>query len=478
MDMVANVADASPMAKVRAMRAHVSRLGGLIALALTALAHAQSPPPIALVGGAVIDGTGAARVENTTVLIEGDRITAVGRDLAIPAGAKVVDVSGKTLVPGLFDMHGHYYGNVGGKIVDLFEPYARLYLAGGVTTTFSPGDFNPAGMVAFAARVRRGENAGPRILTAGPYIDLAPSAIGWIEGVKDADAAVAKLAEWRNRIDGVKVYTSITEAQLAAVIDAAHTAKLRVTGHLRSVTAARAIALGIDRLEHGIFAMSEFAEGGSDPYDLDYYQKLAALDLDAPNVRKLIDAIAGKRVVLDPTIVILQTGLAPFEPVTQDFDKYIAPAVLARYQRVEQMTARMTKRHGDASNKAIEGAIGKAKEFAVCVHRGGGVVVAGTDPVDVRVLPGWGLHRELRNFVEGGMRPLEALRCASYNAAHALGLADRLGTLEPGKHADIVVVDGDPSVDITALAQTTAVYRDGVAYDPRELRKGAEGAIQ
>ena len=454
----------------------------LAALALALLAPVSAtqtqPSALALVGGALIDGTGAPRVEGVTVLLRGQRIAAVGRDVQVPADALVVDVAGKTLMPGLFDMHGHYYGNTGGKIGNLFEPYALLYLAGGVTTTFSPGDFDPEGMQQFRDRCRRGDAIAPRILTAGPYFDHDPSYIPWIHGIADADAAVQLLQRWRERIDGVKVYTRITEDELSAVLTAAHAAKLTVTGHLESVTATRAIELGIDRLEHGLFAMSEFARRGSEPFDLAYHERIAGLDLDGAAVQALIKSIVQHHVVVDPTIVVIQASLGRLDPVTAEIEKYFGDGVLDRWRRVESMRDRMTKRHGEAWPKAVDASLKKAKEFVGRVHRAGGSVVAGTDPVAITLLPGWALHRELSNFVDGGLTPLEALRCASYGAAKALGLAAELGTIEVGKRADLLIVAGDPSADLAALSRIETVIQDGVRHEAAALRRRAEGGIR
>jgi len=112
------------------------------------------------------------------------------------------------------------------------------------------------------------------------------------------------------------------------------------------------------------------------------------------------------------------------------------------------------------------------------VHRAGGSVVAGTDPVAIMLLPGWALHRELSNFVDGGLTPLEALRCASYGAAKALGLAAELGTIEVGKRADLVIVAGDPSADLAALSRIETVIQDGVRHEAAALRRRAEGGIR
>lgn len=149
----------------------------------------------ALVGGTIIDGTGKPLLEGYTILIRGERIAEVGRKVKIPKGATVLDMTGKTVIPGLFDMHGHMYIRGSGPQHSQFEAYSLLYLAGGVTTIRSPGDFEPQGMVEWRERVKRGEAIGPRIFTAGPYFDGCPSHVDWIKCRSSGVVAEQKYAD-------------------------------------------------------------------------------------------------------------------------------------------------------------------------------------------------------------------------------------------------------------------------------------------
>ena len=184
-----------------------------LVLAIEAPAGAQDtqrapPPDFALVGGTVIDGTGSPPRPKCTVVVRAGRIAAVAPDEAAPEGVITIDVTGNCILPGLIDMHGHLYANDGTTIQNQFAPYALLYLAGGVTTVFSPGDFDPEGTVALRASIERGEAICRRVLTAGPYFDHRPSRVGWIRGVDSADEARQLLDAWKGRIDGVSTRAS------------------------------------------------------------------------------------------------------------------------------------------------------------------------------------------------------------------------------------------------------------------------------
>lgn len=441
--------------------------------ALTQTETRPSPQRFALVGAAVIDGTGAPPRAGWTILIEGDRIADVGPDVKVPEGTQVIDLKGKTVLPGLIDMHGHLYANTG-KIKNQFAAYPKLYLAGGVTTVFSPGDFDPEGMVDLRRRLREGKEIGTRVFCGGPYFDHEPSAVGWIKGTDTADQARKKLEEWKDKIDGVKVYTRITEEQLKVVLEVAHAAGLRVTGHLGSITVKRALELGIDRLEHGIFAMSDLTPSQEmTPRAMsDRDRILGTADLDSPEMSALIAQIAKQRVVIDPTIVIFQSQLPDVEPVTPDYKRFFGENALK-----SDRTRKLNPRRMPDDVQHVRNAIKNQMRFVKKVHDAGGIVVAGTDPVDPSLIPGYGLQREIRNFVEVGLKPLAALKAASLDAATALKKEKDLGSIEKGKLADLVVVSGDPSSRIEDIGRTEAVFQAGVRHDPAELRKSVEGLI-
>ena len=455
-----------------------------LVLAIEAPAGAQDtrrapPPDFALVGGTVIDGTGSPPRPKCTVVVRGGRIAAVGPDEAVPEGVTTIDVTGRCILPGMIDMHGHLYANDGKTIRNQFVPYALLYLAGGVTTVFSPGDFDPEGTVAFRESVKRGEAIGPRVLTAGPYFDHRPSHLDWIRGVNSADEARQLFDAWKGRIDGVKVYTSIQEPELVAVIGSAHEAGLRVVGHLDSVTATRAIELGIDGLEHGIFTMSELA--GPFPGwfpTTPWLAKLAALDVDAPPMKPLIASIVERHVVIDPTTVTFQELLPDFVAVAPDWKRFTAPESVKPIDDLFAMLRQEASKQGPQWLEALHGALRKQNQFVKAVHDRGGIVVTGTDPVGVNLVPGYALHRELRNLVEAGFTPLEAIKAATQDAARALRRDAEIGTIAPGKVADLVVVGGDPAHAIDDVGRTEIVIAGGVRHDPAELRRLAEKGIK
>lgn len=426
----------------------------------------------ALVGGSVIDGTGAPPRADQTILIRGERIERVGREVPIPAGATVIDITGKTVIPGLIDMHGHMYVNASGSQHSQFEAYSLLYLAGGVTSIRSPGDFEPAGMLARREAIERGDAIGPRIFAAGPYFDHDPSQVNWIEGVRSPEEAVALLNRWKGSIDYVKFYTRISEAEFIAVLNAAHKTGLSATAHLGSITAARAIELGIDGLEHGIFAMPEFFPPPNSGKDR--WCALADVDLASPEVERLIGAIVDRRVVIDPTIVTYQSLHPRFEPATHDWMKYFSPEA-QRYQRKRLETPRARDPVSDA---CLSRAIAKQIAFVGKVHDRGGIIVAGTDPVLVTLTPGYGLHRELKNLVAAGLTPVEAVNAATLVAATALRREKDLGSIQPGKMADLVVVEGHPAARIEDVSNTQMVFKAGVRYEPIALRTSAEGQIR
>lgn len=442
-------------------------------LTLSAAGADAAQPVTALVGARVIDGTGAAPHEGWTVLVQGERIIAAGPKVKIPKDATRVDLTGKTLLPGLIDMHGHMYARVAGKIKDVFESYPLLFLAGGVTSIRSPGDLDPDGMYALKEKVARGEVPGPRIFMGGYYIDNEPSQIGWFKPVKSAEEAKARVEEWKNRIDVVKFYTSVTEDEMKAGIAAAKAAGIPTTGHLGSITAGHAIDLGINGLEHGIYAMSEL--GAPNPKKQEGCP-LGKLEVDGPQVTALIDKIVKNHVAIDPTFVVLFLGLPEMmEPMTPDWLDYFAEGDART--GAQKLMQSMAAKEGEALDCAMRSR-DNALKFVGKVQARGGIILTGTDPVAPNLLPGWALHREMKYLTQAGLTPLQAIRAATYNAATVLHRDKDFGSIAKGKFADMVVVNGDPSKRIEDIGNTVMVFKEGKRFDPAELRAAAKGKLQ
>ncbi|MEQ1891451.1 MAG: amidohydrolase family protein [Planctomycetota bacterium] len=476
------------------MRANPARVVLLLVFLVFFVAGASSAPRratpglvrpagglVALVGATVIDGTGAAPVERCTILIEGQRIRALGRDLALPDGTETIDVAGQTILPGLIDMHGHLFTNLGGTYKNQLMPFARLYLAGGVTTIFTAGEEEPEEALDFRDAQRAGTEVGTRIYSPGPYFNHSGNDIDFLGGLDGPDSARAEFAKWKERLDGVKVYMDITPEEFTAVASAAHAAGLKVTGHLGSLTATQAIALGIDRLEHGLYAMSEFGRPNpARPFDVEYLSGLADADFESGPGAAMIDAIVANGTVLDPTVVVLESLFAGQLELTPDWQRYLAPRTR---QVLEQMDKALTSMRAAAApreewNELVARVLEKQRELIRRVHKKGGRVVGGTDPVFADVLPGYGLQREMEHFVQAGLTPLETIRTCTRNAAEALGLEKELGSIAPGLSADLIVLADDPMKDIRALGSTVAVWQAGARYSPEELRASVVGKIE
>ena len=421
---------------------------------------------IALVNGRVIDGTGAPAYLDWTVLIQGTRILAVGPDIEIPDGAHIIDLTGKTLLPGMFDMHGHLFSYNGQNQIFESIAYPRLYLAGGVTTIFTAGEMNPEAAIALRENINNGQAIGPQILTTGPYFS-GGNAASWMLKAGSPEDMLTLYNQWSPRIDGVKFYTRIPEDQFKTVLDAAHADGLIVTGHLESISGMRAIDLGIDGLEHGLFGMSEFFQKGAS-FGVQYCA-ISELDLTSAPVIDIINALVQHGTYLDPTIVVFQPELPNFEPLIEDWEKYLdenaRDSIRSAIQSMEQQ------------GECLQIALDKQAQFVKAVHDRGGLIVTGTDPVIPILLPGYSLHRELENLVDAGLTPLEAIQAATLNSAIATLLDSQKGSIALGKIADLIIVDGNPDIDITAIGNTVMVFKNGVPYVPELLRKSVEGLI-
>lgn len=421
---------------------------------------------IALVNGRVIDGTGTPAHLGWTVLIQGTHILAVGPDIEIPDGTYVVDLAGKTILPGMFDMHGHLYSYNGQNQIFESIAYPRLYLAGGVTTIFTAGEMEPESAIALREDINNGQAIGPQILTAGPYFSGGNTA-SWMLKAGSSEEMLALYNQWSSRIDGVKFYTRIPEDQFKVILDAAHADGLIVTGHLESIPALRAIELGIDGLEHGLFGMSEFFPKGTS-FEVQYCA-ISQLDMTSASVVEVVDALVQHQTYLDPTIVVFQPELADFKPLAEDWEKYldesVRDSILVSIQSMKQ------------SGECLQIALEKQAQFVKMVHDRGGLIVTGTDPVIPILLPGYSLHRELENLVNAGLTPLEAIQAATLNSAIAIRLDSEKGSIAPGKIADLVIVDGNPDINITDIGNTVMVFKYGVPYTPELLRKSVEGLI-
>jgi imidazolonepropionase-like amidohydrolase len=442
----------------------------------------EDAPVIALQHVRVIDGTGAPARTDQTLLIADGRIAALGdaASIKIPEGAKVLDLSGHTVIPGLVGMHDHMYYPAPGGGLPLYPEHAfsfpRLYLAGGVTSIRTTGSVETYTDLELKGAIDEGNMVGPKIHVTGPYLEGKGAFTLQMHQLVDAEDARKTVEFWiAQGVTSFKAYMNITPEELGAATKAAHTHGIKVTGHLCSIGFREAASLGIDDLEHGFFVDTEFLPGkehGKCP-DTNAAER-ALLDLDAKSgaMHDVIQDLIAHHVVITSTLPVFEESVpnrAPLEPRVLDA---MTPDARISYLRVRSAIS------DNAANSIWPQLFKKELEFEREFVKEGGTLLAGLDPTGYGgVIAGFGDQREVELLVEAGFTPLEAIHIATSNGAEFLGELDKIGTLAAGKIADVVVIQGDPSANIKDIEKVTLVFKDGVGYDSAKLIESTKGQV-
>lgn len=469
-----------------------SLLSFALLLALTGLAQAPQrfsnevrdfitidAPVVALTHARLIDGTGAPVKEDQTVLISGGRIEATGpaASLAPPAGAKTIDLTGKTVMPGFVMLHEHMFYPTGR--LALFNEqgwsFPRLYLACGVVSLRTAGSVEPYTDLNLKRLIDDGRIPGPKMDVTGPYLDGVGSFATQFHILTGPDDARSMVEQWADRgATSFKAYMYITRAELGAAVEAAHRRRTKITGHLCAVGFREAAALGIDNLEHGIIIDTEFVPGKKPdvcPAQNDTVSVIARLDIESAPVQDMIRDLVAHHVAVTSTLPVFEAFVPNRPPLQQRMlDAMTADA------RIQYLTAR--SRVGERRDSPWPVAFQKEMQFERDFVRAGGLLLAGTDPTgNGGVLAGFGSQREIELLVEAGFTPLQAIQIATSNGAQFLGEADRVGTLAPGKQADMIVVAGDPSTNIGDVERVETVFKDGIGYNSARLIESVRGSV-
>ena len=424
----------------------------------------------------VIDGTGAPARDDQTVILRDGRIAAVGAEgrVAIPAGAFEMDLTGQSVIPGLVMVHEHlFYPTGNGVYANLSASFPRLYLAGGVTAMRTGGNMNGYGEINTAKAIERGDMAGPWIDATAPYVNSPPGLAFTQQTPTVRDGADARrfVDYWADQgATSFKAYMQISRATLGAAITAAHARGLRVTAHLCSVTYAEAAALGIDNLEHGFFASTDFAidKRPDECKQLPQAALAEAIDPARPAMRALIADLVRRDVALTSTLAIFET-FTPGRPLPRGLD-LLTPQLREDYERRHAATSQRVSPYTQLFRA------GMAAELAFA--RAGGLLIVGTDPTGGGgLVPGYSNQRGLELLVEAGFTPLEAIRIGTLNGATFLRRDAEIGSIAAGKQADLVVIAGDPSRDIGDLRRVRLVFKQGVGYDPAKLIESVRGRV-
>jgi enamidase len=382
----------------------------------------------------------------------------------------VIDLTGRTVMPGLVMLHEHlYYPTGGGTYANLSESFTRLYLAGGVTSMRTGGNTNGYGEINIARAIAAGRKPGPWMDATAPYLEGPGAFTGQMYELKDAADARRMVNFWADAgATSFKAYMNISREMLGASIDEAHRRGLKVTGHLCSVTYAEAARLGIDNLEHGFFASTDFVAGKQpDNCPSEGQAALAEIDAGDESFRSLVRTLIDEDVALTSTLTIFET-FVPGRPVPPGLD-VIEPQLREQFQ---QLHARIAA----GANSRYTKLYPRAAALEVAFARAGGLLVVGTDPTGGGgVVPGYSNQRALELLVEAGLSPLEAIRVGTLNGAIYLGRDDRVGSIAVGKQADLVVVNGNPAANIADVRNVQLVFKQGVGYDPKRLIDSVRG---
>jgi imidazolonepropionase-like amidohydrolase len=443
-------------------------------------------PVIALVHVRVIDGTGAVPRDDQTIVIADGKIQSIGpaATATVPSTAQTLDLKGYTVLPGLVGMHNHMFFPQGGSppmYSNMAISFPRLYLALGVTTIRTTGSVVPYTDLETKKLIDAGRMIGPKMHITAPYLEGRGAFTPVMHTLTGADDARRMVNFWADQgATSFKAYMNISRDELRAAVEEAHKRGLKVTGHLCSIGYREAAEIGIDNLEHGLFADSEFVAdkkpdqcpGGA------VSASLRQLDLNSAPVQETIRTLVAKKVAITSTLPVFEAAGAP---LTQSgigaSSALMNPrvfAVMSTDARVRYLTARARV----SSTSDFVSLLRKAMDFERAFVAAGGLLIAGLDPTgNGGIVAGFGDLRQVELLVEAGFTPVEAIKIASFNGAKFLGEDARIGSIAAGKQADLMVVKGNPAANIADIEKVEIVFKDGVGYDSEKLIQSVQGLV-
>jgi imidazolonepropionase-like amidohydrolase len=431
-------------------------------------------PVVALTHVRLLDGTGAAAAPDRTVVLTGGRIAAVGPSATtpIPEGAEVHDLTGHTVIPGLVSLHEHlWFGGVQ-QSTPMPPEGTMLYLGMGVTTAMTAGTQFPYHDLNLKNAIEAGVAPGPRLHVTGPYLTGGPPRWTSNRVVNSPEEARRVVAYWgAEGATWMKFLGGSTREVMAAAIAEAHARGMRVTGHLCSVTFTEAAEMGLDALQHGFITNSGYVPGKApDVCPPENMRIQADVDVESPEVREDIRRIVAAGASVVSTLGVYET---------------FSPARARLLPRAMEMLRPGTRAEVEANHADLvaggllvpERLLEKMMRWERLFVEAGGLLGAGSDPWGTGFLPGFGNLRNYELLLEAGFTAPEAVRILTLNGARILGEDGRLGSVEVGKLADLVVIRGDVETSPRAIYEVVTVFKDGIGYDSARLQDAAKGSL-
>jgi imidazolonepropionase-like amidohydrolase len=443
-------------------------------------------PVVALTHVRVVDGTGSAAREDQTVIFSKGKIDWLGDAASanVPKDARVMDLHGYTVIPGLVGMHDHLFYPMGDAIYgEMGFSFPRLYLAAGVTTIRTTGSLEPYTDIEIKKAIDAGKAVGPAIHPTGPYLEGPGTFALQMHQLSGPEDATDTVNYWLDEgVDNFKAYMFITPAELSAAVAAAHKRGAKVTGHLCSIGFREAAAIGIDDLEHGLLVDTEFypwKKPGECPEKQDMHM-ISKLDVQSGPVHDMIQDLVQHHVAITSTLPVFETFVPGRPPIQQRLLDALSPDARGEFLKNKVRVgdaAQIARRYG-ADGSPWPAAFKKEMEFERAFVKAGGLLLTGLDPTGIGgVIAGFGDQRGVELLVEAGFTPVEAIHIATANGAQFLGESDRIGTVAAGKQADLVVIKGDPSKKIEDIENVEIVFKKGVGYDSAKLIESVRGVV-
>ncbi|HMQ08868.1 MAG TPA: amidohydrolase family protein [Saprospiraceae bacterium] len=415
---------------------------------------------LALINSTIVDGTGSEIKYSQTIIIEDGLFSAVGNDyeIKIPKNAKIIDLKGKTVIPGIVGMHNHLH--IPG-FPDVGDISAKLYLASGVTTIQTCGAASPYKELELSKKIAEGNVIGPDIIPSAPFI----TGIGGNPNMiipRNETHLRDTIQHWLYQgVKWFKVYRNISPDDLKTVIDEAHKNNAKVRGHLCSVTFEEASKWGIDGIEHGLNSTSDFRTnkefgvcGGGREY-------MDEIIIGGKEVKELHKLMIDNKVVLTSTLSIYEASIPnrayADERTLQAMSPYLKNQYEERRKTFDEQLSDLTR------NNSLK----RIMQFEYQYFKMGGLLCSGVD-AGRHVLPGFGDQRNYELHIETGFSTEEAVQIMTGNGARALERFD-IGTLEVGKRADLVILDGNLKENSTVIKKVETVFKNGVGYDSEKI---------